>query len=221
MNTPYIYLILDKVKNKRPYYVGKHNGDNKNYITGSKILRRYIKMFGIDAFFIRFEKIIIEYCNIDNLNLLEEKYIKFYQTKTYGGNLTDGGRWDLKYRLPKSKPVLQYDLEGNFIKEWINGKEAWRNINRGSYGDISACCLGSQPTALGYIWKYKNGDIINKIEPYKRKKHKKRITSGHSKPISIDGISYRSILHASRELNMSESKLRKFIKQNKLNFKWL
>ena len=69
---PYIYLIFDKIKNK-PYYVGKHNGNNKNYITGSKILRRYITIFGIDNYLIRFDKQILEYCSLDVLNKLDKR----------------------------------------------------------------------------------------------------------------------------------------------------
>ena len=52
------------------------------------------------------------------------------------------------------KPILQYDLEGNFIKEWPSatdvGKEARRNILH--------CLKGRQKTAYGYIWKYKEED---------------------------------------------------------------
>jgi hypothetical protein len=50
-----------------------------------------------------------------------------------------------------SKPILQYDLEGNFIKEWPSTTEAKKHHK----GDIGACCLGKQKTAGGYIWKYK------------------------------------------------------------------
>jgi hypothetical protein len=65
-----------------------------------------------------------------------------------------------------SKPVLQYDLEGNFIKEWNSGKEAANILGIKSYGDISACCLGKQKTAHGFIWIYKKEDnIILKINP--------------------------------------------------------
>ena len=51
-----------------------------------------------------------------------------------------------------SKPILQYDLEGNFIKECSSITEA----NKHHKGDIQACCRGKQKTAGGYIWKYKN-----------------------------------------------------------------
>jgi len=49
------------------------------------------------------------------------------------------------------KVILQYDLKGNFIKEWISLKE----IQQSHKGDIRSCCYGKQKTAGGYIWKYK------------------------------------------------------------------
>lgn len=52
----------------------------------------------------------------------------------------------------RKKSVLQYDLEGNFIKEWESASEAERNVG----GDIKACCNNKQKTAAGFIWKYKN-----------------------------------------------------------------
>lgn len=54
-----------------------------------------------------------------------------------------------------STPVLQYDLEGNLIKEFASQIEAITFM--GVKGDgIGACCRGKQKTAYGYIWKFKN-----------------------------------------------------------------
>lgn len=53
----------------------------------------------------------------------------------------------------QSKPVLQYDLECNFIKEWKSTRECKRNgFNQ---GHIAACCRGERKTHKGFIWKYK------------------------------------------------------------------
>ena len=53
-----------------------------------------------------------------------------------------------------SKNVIQYDLNGNFIKEWNSLSEASRilNVNR---GNIGTCCRLKKGTAGGYIWKFK------------------------------------------------------------------
>ena len=65
----------------------------------------------------------------------------------------------------KNKKILQYDLNGVFIKEWKSLQEAEIFLNVNNNTNISACCLNKQKTAWGYIWRFKVGDeIINKIE---------------------------------------------------------
>lgn len=55
---------------------------------------------------------------------------------------------------PYMKPVLQYTLDMDFVKEHISLMEASRYVN-GNISSISRCCKGIQKTACGYIWKYK------------------------------------------------------------------
>lgn len=55
----------------------------------------------------------------------------------------------------KFKRVAQYDLQGNFIREWESMKSA-KDI--ASLQNISACCRGVKKTAGGFIWKYFRGD---------------------------------------------------------------
>ena len=50
-----------------------------------------------------------------------------------------------------SKPIIQYDLQNNYIREWRNITEAEKYYN----GDIGACCRNKQLTSAGFIWKYK------------------------------------------------------------------
>lgn len=51
----------------------------------------------------------------------------------------------------KSTPILQYDLYGNFIKEWSTIAEPLKL----KFGDVDAALRGRQKTAGGYIWKFK------------------------------------------------------------------
>jgi hypothetical protein len=51
-----------------------------------------------------------------------------------------------------NKTILQFDLKGNFIKEWNSINEASTQIK----GDISSALCGRQKKAGGYIWKYKD-----------------------------------------------------------------
>lgn len=53
------------------------------------------------------------------------------------------------------KTVIQYDLQGNYIKTWDSIKEAKKQLNISNH--ISECCKGKRKTAGGFVWKYGNG----------------------------------------------------------------
>ena len=75
--------------------------------------------------------------NVDNLEWCTNEYNINYGTRTE------------RY----SKPVLQYTLDGEFVREWPSARECGRNgFNQGS---VSACCRGELKKHKGYIWKYK------------------------------------------------------------------
>jgi hypothetical protein len=54
------------------------------------------------------------------------------------------------------KPIIQYDLNSNVIKEWISIKQASEtlNINRFSISQCLSLKI-NQKTAGGFVWKYK------------------------------------------------------------------
>ena len=57
----------------------------------------------------------------------------------------------------KSTPVLQFSVDGEFIKEWDKIKEASTSLGKAlDTASITCCCKGKQKTAFGFIWKYKN-----------------------------------------------------------------
>ena len=65
---------------------------------------------------------------------------------------------------PNSKCVLQYDLSGNFIKEWEYISLASEELGI-CLSSIGQCCRGKQRKAGGYIWRFKeaqNGNRKNK-----------------------------------------------------------
>ena len=54
-----------------------------------------------------------------------------------------------------SKSILQYDLNGNFIKEWKSGSQIQKELGfNGS--NIGNCCNGKFKKAYNFIWKFKN-----------------------------------------------------------------
>lgn len=64
----------------------------------------------------------------------------------------------LQKRYPNSvrKAVLQYGLDGSFIKEWPNATAASKGLGLNINGDIGRVCKGEKKSAGGYIWKYKD-----------------------------------------------------------------
>ena len=53
----------------------------------------------------------------------------------------------------RHQPVLQYDKDGNFIREWGTMTEAETTLN--ITHKIHYVCQGKRKTCGGYIWKYK------------------------------------------------------------------
>lgn len=56
--------------------------------------------------------------------------------------------------ITKRKPILQFDLDGNFIKEWSHAREAAEVLGlnkRAIYG----ACTGRLKTSGGFVWKRK------------------------------------------------------------------
>jgi hypothetical protein len=72
------------------------------------------------------------------------------------GNNNNYKRYLTRTGLPhaKSKPVLQYSLDGKFMKEWVNALKASKELNL-CYKSINGCLRNQQKTSGGFIWKYK------------------------------------------------------------------
>ena len=60
-------------------------------------------------------------------------------------------------RYPNSFPkaVLQYTIDGKFVKEWPNAMSVSRSLGKNINGDIGQVCKGKKKTAGGFVWKYK------------------------------------------------------------------
>lgn len=52
-----------------------------------------------------------------------------------------------------SKSVLQYSLDGEFIKEWSSTRQIERELGFLS-GNISQCCNEKIKTSYRYVWKF-------------------------------------------------------------------
>lgn len=64
------------------------------------------------------------------------------------------------YQAKSNKPVIQYDKDGNYIKEWLSARQIDEVLGI-SYKQISQCCNGDRKTSHGYVWRFK-GDSFEK-----------------------------------------------------------
>ena len=81
--------------------------------------------------------------NVNNLEWCDAKY-----------NINYGTCIERIKKHQHSKPVLQYTLDGQFVKEWESLAEAHQNGFHRSH--IIDCCKGKLKTHKGFIWKYKD-----------------------------------------------------------------
>jgi len=54
-----------------------------------------------------------------------------------------------------SKPIIQFDINGNFINEWESAVIAGKNLGIHPNG-ITNCCRKNQTMSGGYLWIFKN-----------------------------------------------------------------
>lgn len=80
--------------------------------------------------------------SLNNLNLMTPK------------ENTNWGTGIERKAKSQSKPVLQYDIEGNFLAEFEGQHDAERKLGI-CHENISSCCRGRIKTTHGYIFRYK------------------------------------------------------------------
>ena len=80
--------------------------------------------------------------SVQNLEWCDSKYNNNY------------GTHNQRVAEKRSKPVLQYTLDGKFVKKWKSQSDVERNLGY-SQRNISACCRGKYKSLYGYVWKYK------------------------------------------------------------------
>jgi len=180
-----IYIIKNNINNK--IYIGqsidihKRWANHKNELKRNKHvnihLQRAWNKYGEENFNFN----ILEKCNEESLSEKEINYINKYKSNIdmFGYNLTAGGE---KTKINKeilllkskkySKKVLQFDKQGNYIKEYQNAIFAAKELN-GNNSIIYQCCINKWKSAYGYMWKFKkdckiiNGKVEN-ISEYKK-----------------------------------------------------
>lgn len=89
--------------------------------------------------------------NKENNCLNNLEWVSYQYNNTYNNIHKKRG---LKTGKTRKKPILQYTLSGDFIKEFDSATTA--NIElKISQENICMCCKGKIKSAYGFIWKYK------------------------------------------------------------------
>ena len=79
------------------------------------------------------------------------------QGKIQGIKMKQSGylkRMRKKAVIARRKPILQYDKDDNFIKEWQCAADACKELNLAS-SSVAKVCKGKIKTTKGFVFKYK------------------------------------------------------------------
>lgn len=90
-----------------------------------------------------------------NLGTKRSEESKAKQSKTLKGRISpnEGNKWSEEQKKQLGIPILQYDINGNLIREWYSTQEAQKGL--GIKG-INNNLKGRVKTCGGFVWKYKN-----------------------------------------------------------------
>lgn len=214
------YIYKKTIIKTGKHYIGKHNGNNKYYKgSGNEYLidyKLYVNNRNIDLL----EEILEYVDDISKLNEREKYWLEYYDATNnplyYNrSNLSHGVQiTSLETKLkqskssPRRKKILQYDLNGNFIKEWDCMKDVERELNI-STGDLTCCLKGKQLSAGKFQWRKWELNyplIINSYIKPKRSLESKLKQSiklkGKIKPKDFGKHRYKPILQLDKENNI-------------------
>jgi hypothetical protein len=123
-----------------------------------------------------------------------------------------------KIGLSNSRKVFQYDLQGNFIKEWIGATFAAKEI--GGFNElIIKCCKGYRKKHKSFQWFYDyQGE---KIGGYRVKSNGKKVIQKDFNGLFIK--EWDSITQIQKELNYSISNISQVLngkRNSAYKFKW-
>ena len=110
---------------------------------------------------------ILEECSKELLNERERYWIEYYDSYRHGYNASPGG--DNCGERSDGRPLLLYDLDGNFIKEMCNIASTARELGV-HYQTVYQVIQGIRKSVKNYQIKRKESDDFpKKIAPYNSK----------------------------------------------------
>ena len=139
--------ILKHIKTKDGYFFINlyQNGKQKNFKVHQLVARMFIpNPYNLPIINHKDE-------NKQNNHVSNLEWCTIHYNNCYG---TRNKRISIAHKGKRNKPILQFSLEGEFIREWDSAKSVNIKLNINS-GHISECCKGKLKTCSGFIWKYK------------------------------------------------------------------
>ena len=248
-NNSGIYAIVNLVNGKR--YVGqtydlhhrwiRHKSYLKNNTNHNRHLQAAWNKYGEENF--KYE--VLEKCDFDLLDEREIYWINYYDCLNNGYNFSEGGigckgykhteEEILKMRMIQNpEPVVQLDLEGNYLNTFISCGEAGAHIGKKSVAGIKLCCEKKKyRKAYGYIWvyekDYKNGTVDWDYYFQKPKNQKKPvlqydmnnfsdISQNNDKQTSTEEYRYGNKRHKNQKNNERRTSARRCINYNRQRY---
>ena len=215
-------LIYMRISPSGKYYIGRtinkeidrwnqhvRHAMNINTNDGCWLLNQAIRKYGGNNFSVK----ILE-DNIENFSLLQEReeyWINYYDAinpkKGYNRSPGRGGHI--------AKAILQYDLNGTFIKEWNNIGEILQYYNWNER-NLYECLSGGYSHFHNYLWKYKNDPVLitDLVQKYKLKQSNRG--GGITIICQETNEKFSSIRALARYLNISHSKIIKMFQKNNI-----
>lgn len=157
-------------------------------------------------------------------DMREKKWIDYYGFNNllnarHGGNIhpiSDEQKRKLsiisKLNSTTKKPVIQYNLDGSFVKEYSGVREAGRELGI-NWRHIARCCAGDRKRHGIHQWRYKDDatpvEIIAKPTPNKLLQKKNGVV------IKL----FNSVTEAGRELGINRKMITECCRGNKAEYK--
>lgn len=175
-----IYAIRNKINGK--HYVGQSIDIKNRWIQHRSRLRcgnhenyhlqNAYNMYSED----NFEYLVLEECDVCQLDEKEKFYIEKYNSYNDGYNQDKGGAGCIGYKhteeeilkmrkIQNPKEVLQLDMDLNIVCQWVSCAHAGKTLGLSTRG-IKSCCnrQNHQKTIGGYFWVYKEEYDNNNVD---------------------------------------------------------
>lgn len=133
---------------------------------------------------------VAELCKYFNLNKSTvHKYLVLYKNFSTREARSRGVNKHLK-SISKIKPIIQYDLQGNFIKKWDCSPNNIQKQTGFNHTCIFMCLKQEHFKAYGYRWGYENEPLMSEEDFYARVRQRNKESNAHNYTVNDEQVLY-------------------------------